>query len=173
MSAEQPEMGAIFPVFQPSPEDWPYLRRLGWAILTAATVVILWRASNLLLLAFGSVIGAVVFRSAAARLQSIGIGNRRFALVLAIVVVLAVIGLLAWLLGAQFGEQLSAILGDLPVALAVTRPAPTAGLLPLRPATPASERSYDRSIHLLRSPPGRCRWCRCHIRRRAEKLRRP
>jgi predicted PurR-regulated permease PerM len=111
------------PVFQPSPDDWPYLRRLGWTILAAAAVVILWRASNLLLLAFGSVIGAVVFRSAAARLQSIGVGNRRIAMVLGIVSVLAVVGLVAWLLGVQFGEQLAAIVGDLPGTLDTIRQA--------------------------------------------------
>lgn len=105
------------PVFQPSPEDWPYLRRLGWTILAAAAIVMLWRAAELLLLVFGSVLGAVVFRSVAGRLQRAGIGNARIALALGIMIVLSFLGLVAWLLGVQFGEQLSAILGDLPGTL--------------------------------------------------------
>jgi predicted PurR-regulated permease PerM len=102
------------PVFQPSPEDWPYLRRLGWTILAAAAIVIFWRASNLLLLAFGSVLGAIVIRSVAGRLQRAGIRNQTVALVLGILVVLSVLALVAWLLGVQFGEQLADIIGDLP-----------------------------------------------------------
>jgi predicted PurR-regulated permease PerM len=102
------------PVFQPSPEDWPYLRRLGWTILAAAAIVIFWRATNLLLLAFGSVLGAIVIRSVAGRLQRVGIRNQTVALVLGILVVLSVLALVAWLLGVQFGEQLAGIAADLP-----------------------------------------------------------
>src|SRR5690348_13097350 len=76
------------PVFQPSPEDWPYLRRLGWTILAAAAIVIIWRASNMLLLAFGSVIGAVLFRSTARLIQRAGLKNHKAALILGTLVVL-------------------------------------------------------------------------------------
>ena len=106
------------PVFQPSPEDWPYLRRLGWTILAAAAIVVIWRASNMLLLAFGSVIGAVMFRSAARLVQRAGLRNHRAALVLGTLIVLAFFALIAYLLVVQFGSELSAILSDLPGTIA-------------------------------------------------------
>lgn len=106
------------PVFQPSPEDWPYLRRLGWTILAAAVIVILWRASNMLMLAFGSVLGAVMFRSAARMLQRLGLRNHKVALVLGTLLVLALFGLIAYLLVVQFGSEISAMLGDLPATIA-------------------------------------------------------
>ena len=106
------------PVFQPSPEDWPYLRRLGWTILAAAAIVMIWRASNMLLLAFGSVIGAVMFRSAARLVQRAGLRNHRAALILGTLIVLAFFALIAYLLVVQFGSELSAILSDLPGTIA-------------------------------------------------------
>ncbi|HSQ96647.1 MAG TPA: AI-2E family transporter [Croceibacterium sp.] len=106
------------PVFQPSPEDWPYLRRLGWTILAAAAIVVIWRASNMLLLAFGSVLGAVMFRSAARMFQGLGFRNWRAALVLGTLLVLALFGLIAYLLVVQFGSEIGAMLGNLPETIA-------------------------------------------------------
>ena len=106
------------PVFQPSPEDWPYLRRLGWTILAAATIVVIWRASNMLLLAFGSVLGAVMFRSAARMIQRAGLRSHKVALVLGTLLVLALFGLIAYLLVVQFGSEISAMLGNLPGTIA-------------------------------------------------------
>jgi predicted PurR-regulated permease PerM len=70
--------------FRPKPEDMAYLRRMGWTVLIAAVLLMAWRASELLLLAFGSVLGAVMFRSAARGLQSLGVRNWRAALALGI-----------------------------------------------------------------------------------------
>ena len=106
------------PVFQPSPEDWPYLRRLGWTILAAAAIVVLWRASNLLLLAFGSVLGAVMFRSAARLIQRAGLRNWKAALILGTLVVLALFGVIAYLLVVQFGNEIGAMIADLPGTIA-------------------------------------------------------
>ena len=106
------------PVFQPSPEDWPYLRRLGWTILAAAAIVVIWRASNLLLLAFGSVLGAVMFRSAARAIQRLGLRNHKAALVLGTLLVLAAFGLIAYLLVIQFGNEIGNMIADLPGTVA-------------------------------------------------------
>ena len=106
------------PVFQPSPEDWPYLRRLGWTILAAAAIVVIWRASNMLLLAFGSVIGAVMFRSAARLIQRAGLRNHQAALVLGTLLVLALFGLIAYLLVVQFGSEISGMVSNLPGTIA-------------------------------------------------------
>ena len=106
------------PVFQPSPEDWPYLRRLGWTILAAAAIVVIWRASNMLLLAFGSVLGAVMFRSAARMFQRLGLRNHKIALALGTVLVLALFGLIAYLLVVQFGSEIGGMIGNLPGTVA-------------------------------------------------------
>jgi predicted PurR-regulated permease PerM len=106
------------PVFQPSPEDWPYLRRLGWTILSAAAIVVIWRASNILLLAFGSVLGAVVFRSTARLIQRLGVRNHKAALALGTLIVLALIGVIAYLLVVQFGSEISGMIANLPGTVA-------------------------------------------------------
>jgi predicted PurR-regulated permease PerM len=106
------------PVFQPSPEDWPYLRRLGWTILAAAAIVILWRASNMLLLAFGSVLGAVMFRSAGRMFQRLGVRNWKAALVLGTLLVLALFGVIAYLLVVQFGSEIGGMVSNLPGTIA-------------------------------------------------------
>ena len=103
--------------FLPPPEDLPYLRRIGYTIVIAAVLMVIWRASDLLMLAFGSVLGAVVFRSAARLLQHLGLTNRRASLALGVLLVLVVFGLFGWLLSAQFGQQLARLMANLPQAV--------------------------------------------------------
>jgi len=94
------------------------LRRLGWTILAAAAIVVIWRASNMLLLAFGSVIGAIMFRSAGRAIERLGLRNHKIALGLGTLVVLALFGVIAYLLVVQFGAEISAMLGNLPATIA-------------------------------------------------------
>ncbi|VWX51931.1 AI-2E family transporter [Novosphingobium sp. 9U] len=103
--------------FKPSPEDLTYLRRLGWTVLIAAILMMAWRASDLLLLAFGSLLGAVMFRSAARLMQRIGVRNWSVALGLGTLLVLAAFGAIGYLLTVQFGTELGAMLGNLPGTL--------------------------------------------------------
>ncbi|MEW9856310.1 AI-2E family transporter [Novosphingobium sp. M1R2S20] len=103
--------------FRPRPEDIAYLRRLGWTILVAAVLLVIWRASELLLLAFGSVLGAVIFRSAAQLLRNLGVKNWRVALALGTLLVLALFGAIGYLLTVQFGNEIGAMLGNLPGTL--------------------------------------------------------
>ena len=105
------------PVFQPSPDDWPYLRRLGWTILAAAAIVIIWRASNMLLLAFGSVLGAVMFRSTGRMIQRV-VRNWNISLVLGTFLVVALFGVIAYLLVVQVGTEISGMLSILPGTVA-------------------------------------------------------
>lgn len=104
--------------FRPRPEDLSYLRRLGWTVLVASLLLMAWRASDLLLLAFGSLLGAVMFRSAARLMQKIGVRNWSAALVLGILLVLAAFGAIGYLLTVQFGSEIAAMLGNLPGTLA-------------------------------------------------------
>ncbi len=105
------------PVLKPHPEDLPFLRRLAWTVAVACLLIVIWRAANLLLLAFGSVLGAVAFRSAARLFRRMGVGNERVALGLGIILVLALLGLIGWLLAAQFGSEIGAMLDDLPATI--------------------------------------------------------
>ena len=100
--------------FRPGPEDLRYLRRLGWTVLVMGVLLIIWRASDLLLLAFGSVLGAVVFRSAGRMLQKAGIRNWNLALGLGIALVLSVLGAMGYLLTVQFGSEIGGMLGSMP-----------------------------------------------------------
>ncbi|MBB4856953.1 putative PurR-regulated permease PerM [Novosphingobium chloroacetimidivorans] len=103
--------------FKPSPEDLTYLRRLGWTVLIAAILMMAWRASDLLLLAFGSLLGAVMFRSAARLMQRIGVRNWSVAMGLGTLLVLAAFGAIGYLLTVQFGTELGAMLSNLPGTL--------------------------------------------------------
>lgn len=105
------------PILQPRPEDQTYLRRLGWTIVVAAALIVIWRASDLLLLAFGSVIGSIVFTSAARLLRRLGVRNATAALLGGIALVLAVIGAVTWLGAVQFGQQIGGMLQNLPATL--------------------------------------------------------
>ena len=100
--------------FMPPPEDRPYLRRLAWTVVAAAALLVIWRAAELLILAFGAVIGAVVFRAAARLLQMAGIRSWRIALPLGIMLVLGLFGLMGWLLTSAFGRQMTELATDLP-----------------------------------------------------------
>ena len=110
-------VGQTRPILKPHPEDMPFLRKLAWTIALAVVLLIVWRAAHLLLLAFGSVLGAVMFRSAADLLRKLGIRSSALSLGLGMLLVLAVIGLIFWLLGAQFGSEIGAMLGDLPATI--------------------------------------------------------
>ncbi|MET1754635.1 AI-2E family transporter [Novosphingobium sp. RD2P27] len=103
--------------FRPKPEDVAYLRKLGWTILVAAVLLVIWRTSDLLLLAFGSILGAVIFRSAGQLLQQMGLRSWRLALGLGTLLVLALFGAIGYLLTVQFGSEIAAMLGNLPGTL--------------------------------------------------------
>ena len=105
------------PVFKPLPEDVPFLRKLVWTIVALAVILVLWRASNLLMLAFGSVLGAVVFRTVARLFRRAGVRNPRIALALGIVFVLALFGFFGWLLTVQLREQFATLITNLPRAV--------------------------------------------------------
>lgn len=103
---------------KPKPEDIPYLRRLGFTIAIAAILLLVWRASDLLLLVFGSVLGAVMFRSAADLFVRAGIRNRRIALAGGIGLSLALFAVIGWLLAVQFGREIAGMLDNLPGTIA-------------------------------------------------------
>ena len=105
------------PILQPASEDRPYLRKLAWTVVAAAAIFVVWRASDLLLLAFGSVLGAIMFRSAGRQFEKIGVRNAKVALGLGMLVVMAIIGLMFWMLAVEFGTQIAGMVSNLPSTL--------------------------------------------------------
>ncbi len=103
--------------FMPPAEDLPYLRRLAYTIAIAAVLLVVWRASDLLMLIFGSVLGAVVFRSTGGAIERRTHCNHKLALTLGVIVVLVLFALTTWLLTAQFGRQLAVLIINLPQAV--------------------------------------------------------
>lgn len=104
--------------FRPRDEDRAYLRRLLYTLAIAAVLIVAWRAADLLLLAFGAVLGAVVFQSAGQMFGKLGVRNADVALGLGILFCLAVIGIMGYLLTVQFGVQVANLVENLPETVA-------------------------------------------------------
>ena len=106
------------PRLAPDRADARFVRRVLLLILLLAISAALFRAGDLLILAFGSMLGAIVIHAVA----EIGRDHlrlpRKVALVAAILSVLAVIGFLIWLFGVAFRDQLNQLVTALPGLIA-------------------------------------------------------
>jgi len=98
----------------PDADDARFLRRLMLMLVVAAVAAALWRAGDLLILAFGSVLGAIAIHAVADLLRDHVRVPRRAALALAVATVLAVVGFLLWLFGVAFRQQLNVVVLRLP-----------------------------------------------------------
>nr|WP_276317280.1 AI-2E family transporter [Croceicoccus ponticola] len=94
------------------------MRRLLYTLAIAAVLIVMWRAADLLLLAFGSILGAVAFRSAGDLFVRFGVRQRNLAMGLGIVLCLAVLGVMGYLLTVQFGAQIANLIDNLPETVA-------------------------------------------------------
>ncbi len=98
----------------PDAADARFLRRAVLLLLVFAIAVALVRAGDLLMLAFASMIGAIVIRAVAVLWRDrLGLPKRP-ALALAMVTVLGVIGFLVWLFAVGFREQVNQLVTALP-----------------------------------------------------------
>ncbi|AOH84616.1 hypothetical protein AWL63_12205 [Sphingomonas panacis] len=102
---------------RPDADDTRFIRRVMLLILIVAVVAALWKAGDLLILAFGSILGAIVIHAFADLYAERLRLPRRPALGLAIATILAAIGFLVWLFGIQFGAQINALVLRLPSLL--------------------------------------------------------
>ena len=98
----------------PDQADARFLRRVVLLVLLAAVVLALWRASDLLILAFGSVLGATVIHALADLYARRTGASPKLALGLGMATVLAAIGFLLWLFGVAFRQQVNALVIALP-----------------------------------------------------------
>lgn len=87
-----------------------------WVLLLVALGWLLVQLADLLLLAFGAVLVAVIFHALAEPIARITKLPQRWALIAAMLLVLTVVGLSGWLFGAQIGSQFDELQQMLPRA---------------------------------------------------------
>ncbi|THD37210.1 MAG: AI-2E family transporter [Sphingomonas sp.] len=102
----------------PDADDARFIRRVILVIVIAALTIALYRVGTLLILAFGSILGAITIHAVADRLHQHLRVPRRHAIGLAVAATLAVVGFLIWLLTVQFGAQINALIVETPRLLA-------------------------------------------------------
>ena len=102
----------------PDADDARFIRRVILVILIAALTIALYRIGTLLILAFGSVLGAITIHAVARRLHRHLHVPMRHAIGLAMLAALAATGFLIWLLTVQFGAQINALIVETPALLA-------------------------------------------------------
>lgn len=102
----------------PDADDARFIRRIVLIILIAALAVALHRIGTLLILAFGSILGAITIHAVADRLHRHLRVPRRYAIGFAMLAALSLTGFLIWLLTVQFGTQINALIVETPQLLA-------------------------------------------------------
>lgn len=94
------------------------MRRTAFQFAVAAALFIAWQLASVVVLVFGAVVAAVLFRSLADPIRDrTGLGDR-WALAVAVLIVVAVIGGSAWLFGALLTAQFTELSSRLPHSMA-------------------------------------------------------
>ena len=101
----------------PDADDARFIRRVLILLLIVGVTAAAWRAGNLLILAFGSVLGAITIHAIADFYTNNLRAPAKLALPLAVCTVLGVIAFLIWLFGVQFAPQVNALVTQLPALL--------------------------------------------------------
>lgn len=102
----------------PDADDARFIRRVVLIILIGALTIALYRVGTLLILAFGSILGAITIHAVANRLhRHMGV-PRRHGVLMAMLATLALVGFLIWLLTVQFATQINALIVETPALLA-------------------------------------------------------
>lgn len=105
------------PRLAPDPDDARFIRRVVILLVIVAVAAALFRAGNLLILAFGSMLGAIVIHAIADLFHDHLKVPRKPALALGMATTLAALGFLGWLFGVAFREQVNLLIERLPAIL--------------------------------------------------------
>ena len=108
------------PQLSPHPDDRAFLRRLFLVLVLAALVTVLVLAQNLLLLAFGSLLLALLLIAATAAFERRLKLSRPVSLSLATLSMLATLGLIGWLFYTELAFQAEMLGRELPLAWQAT-----------------------------------------------------
>jgi predicted PurR-regulated permease PerM len=103
---------------RPDPSDARFIRRV---LIVAAIAAVLWalaRAGDMLLLAFGSSLGAIAIHAIAEGYEKRLRLPEKPALGAAMITALAIVGFLFWLFGVQFAPQINILVARTPAMLA-------------------------------------------------------
>ncbi|KQU49660.1 hypothetical protein ASG67_11090 [Sphingomonas sp. Leaf339] len=98
----------------PDKADARFIRRVVILIVLIAVTAALYRAGNLLILAFGSMLGAIVIHAVADLYRDHLGASKKLGLTLGYITVLSVIGFLVWLFGVEFRQQVNVLVTRLP-----------------------------------------------------------
>ena len=99
----------------PDADDARFIRRLVLLIVIAALSVAVYRAGNLLIIAFGSILGAITIRAVADKLERHARLPHRLSLCVAMLGAIGFVGFLIWLLTVQFGQQINTLIAQTPM----------------------------------------------------------
>ena len=105
------------PRLAPDADDARFIRRVVILLVILALAAALFRARNLLILAFGSMLGAIVIHAIADLYRDHLRVPRKAALALGMATTLATLGFLGWLFGVAFREQVNLLIERTPVIL--------------------------------------------------------
>ena len=101
----------------PDKADARFIRRVIILIVLIAVTAALYRAGNLLILAFGSMLGAIVIHAVADLYRDHLGASKKLGLTLGYIIVLSVIGFLVWLFGVEFRQQVNVHVTRLPILI--------------------------------------------------------
>ncbi|TPG13080.1 AI-2E family transporter [Sphingomonas oligophenolica] len=98
----------------PDADDARFIRRILYIVVIVAVGAALLRAGDLLILAFGSMLGAIVIHAIAELYERYARAPPKLALGLGMATVLGVVAFLVWLFGVQFRQQVNELVVALP-----------------------------------------------------------
>lgn len=98
----------------PDADDARFIRRVLWLIAIVAVVAALYLARHLVILAFGSMLIAIVIHAIAELYETHLKARPKVALGLGVASVLGFLGLLGWLFGVEFRQQVNTLVVSLP-----------------------------------------------------------
>jgi len=98
----------------PDLDDIRFIRRVVILIVILGVTAALYRAHNLLILAFGSMLGAIAVHAVAELYETWLRAPPKLALALGMLTGFGLLGFLIWLFGVQFGPQINVLVARLP-----------------------------------------------------------
>ena len=104
------------PELSPHPDDRPFLRRVFLVLVLGAVVTVVLLAHNLLLLAFGSLLVALLLIAASEAIQRRLRLSKAVSLTLATLLMIGTLGLIGWLFYAEIEHQAEMLGRELPLA---------------------------------------------------------
>lgn len=98
---------------RPDESDRRFIRRILYIVAIGLLLVVAYRAHNLMILAFGAMLGAIVIHAIAEAYRRFRVPER-WSVPLAMLTTVAAVAFLIWLFGVQFGGQINLLVAQTP-----------------------------------------------------------